>query len=170
MLYLLCVVLVHEFLRLGMLWWVSCSPSHLLCNASSGEDSLCSMQTMDVIRAGLDTHQDNLVTIFASSHGFISWENNLGRDLQNFLVQQRGIQRKKYHMSDTSSMEKTWNAVNKMWNRLPFVQIIGKLYMSSFTVYQYHSNINQSAKQMGTARPSRTAGEQWMNNGWGMHS
>eukprot|EP00438_Fugacium_kawagutii_P021531 Skav233416 [mRNA] locus=scaffold892:189033:189747:- [translate_table: standard] len=44
---------------------------------SGGQNSLCRMQTMDVIRAGLDANQDHLLTIFASSHGFISRKDNL---------------------------------------------------------------------------------------------
>ena len=86
MLYSACML--HECLRLMLLWWVvplpicCASPKKHWLSASSGEDSLCSMQTMDVIRAGLDTHQDNLVTIFASSHGFISWETTLAKICQ----------------------------------------------------------------------------------------
>eukprot|EP00438_Fugacium_kawagutii_P025776 Skav230057 [mRNA] locus=scaffold1221:97051:97794:- [translate_table: standard] len=39
---------------------------------SGGQDPLCCMQTMDVIRAGLDTNEDHFLAIFASSHGFIT--------------------------------------------------------------------------------------------------
>jgi hypothetical protein len=35
------------------------------------------MQTVDVIRACLNTNQDHLFAIFASSHSFISREDNL---------------------------------------------------------------------------------------------
>mmetsp|Transcript_65885 Transcript_65885/g.104524 ORF Transcript_65885/g.104524 Transcript_65885/m.104524 type:complete len:356 (-) Transcript_65885:94-1161(-) len=44
---------------------------------SGGQNSFCCVQTVDVIWAGLDTHQDHLLAIFAASHCFICGEDNL---------------------------------------------------------------------------------------------
>eukprot|EP00438_Fugacium_kawagutii_P035590 Skav224930 [mRNA] locus=scaffold2105:68550:69980:- [translate_table: standard] len=75
---------------------------------SGGQNSLCSMQTMDVIRAGLNANQDDLLTIFASSYSFISRKDDLatsctrrgGETLGNDLLLGLGIESRMQELID----------------------------------------------------------------------
>ena len=171
----------------GFLWWVvlfsicfAVPNRNRLCT-SGGKDSLCSMQTMDVIWAGLDTHQDNLVTIFSASHSFISWEDNL-RDLQNLsneepseAVQQwrSGTVSNEWHVKKYEEFRNDGNTdVKSSINRLhsitsvPFVQLDPRTlqYMSTFAIK--FTNINQCAQQDHSEQVNNkwTTSEQWVGH------
>ena len=132
---------------------------------------------MDVIWAGLDTHKDNLVTIFGTSHSFISWEDNL-RDLQNLSNQEpsealqqwrSGTVSNEWHVKKYEEFRNDGNTdVKSSINRLhsitwvPFVQLDPRTlqYMSTFAIK--FTNINQCAQQNPCEQVNTS--EQWVGH------
>ena len=162
----------------GLLWWIvlfsicfAVPNRNRLCT-SGGKDSLCSMQTVDVIRAGLDTHQDNLVTIFGASHSFISRENNL-RDVQNLSNQEpsEAVQQQRYQMSDT--FKHIWK-IQEWWQHwceivdksitFDYLSALCPTWSKNFTVHVNVCHQIYQYQSMRTARPLWTS-EQQVNNG-----